>query len=107
MTREKPCNASLKRSSAVKVDPEIRSGTPCVVGTRVPARTLIAQIVGGDYLDGFLDDFLTVVRKQAVAFLEEAGKRMLVPASMHILFDGCIPNHRRRACWLGRRREWS
>ena len=70
----------MKKSSAVKIDPEIMSGTPCFAGTRVPARTLIDYIEGGDSLDDFLEDFPTVTRKQAVAFLEEASKRMLVPA---------------------------
>ena len=70
----------MKKSSAVKIDPEIMSGTPCFAGTRVPARTLIDYIEGGDSLDDFLEDFPTVTRKQAIAFLEEASKRMLAPA---------------------------
>ena len=70
----------MKKSSAVKSDPEIMSGTPCFAGTRVPARTLIDYIEGGDSLDDFLEDFPTVTRKQAIAFLEEASKRMLVAA---------------------------
>lgn len=70
----------MKKSSAVKIDPEIMSGTPCFAGTRVPARTLIDYIEGGDSLDDFLEDFPTVTRRQAIAFLEEASKRMLVTA---------------------------
>ena len=70
----------MKKSSAVKIDPEIMSGTPCFAGTRVPARTLIDYLEGGDSLDDFLEDFPTVTSKQAIAFLEEASKRMLVPA---------------------------
>ena len=80
MTGEESYNGAMKKSSAVKIDPEIMSGTPCFAGTRVPARTLIDYIEGGDSLDDFLEDFPTVTRKQAVAFLEEASKRMLVPA---------------------------
>ena len=56
------------------------SGTPCFAGTRVPARTLIDYIEGGDTLDDFLEGFPTVTRKQAIAFLEEASERMLVTA---------------------------
>jgi uncharacterized protein (DUF433 family) len=70
----------MKKSSVVKSDPEIMSGTPCFAGTRVPARTLIDYIEGGDSLDDFLEDFPTVSRKQAIAFLEEASKRMLAAA---------------------------
>ena len=60
----------------MKIDPEIMSGTPCFADTRVLARTLIDYIDGGDSLDDFLADFPTVTRKQAIAFLEEASKRM-------------------------------
>ncbi len=70
----------MKKCSVVKIDPEIMSGTPCFAGTRVPARTLIDYLEGGDSLDDFLEDFPTVSRKMAIAFLEEASERMLVPA---------------------------
>ncbi len=70
----------MKKRSVVKIDPEIMSGTPCFAGTRVPARTLIDYIEGGDTLDDFLEGFPTVTRKQAIAFLEEASERMLVTA---------------------------
>ncbi len=70
----------MKKRSVVKIDPEIMSGTPCFTGTRVPARTLIDYIEGGDSLNDFLEDFPTVSRKQAIAFLEEASERMRVAA---------------------------
>jgi uncharacterized protein (DUF433 family) len=62
----------MKANSVVKIDPEIMSGTPCFVGTRVPARSLIDYLEGGDSLDDFLEDFPTVSREQAIAMLEEA-----------------------------------
>ena len=68
----------MKKRSVVKIDPEIMSGTPCFTGTRVPARTLIDYLEGGESLDDFLEDFPTVTRKQAIAFLEEASERMMV-----------------------------
>jgi len=61
----------------VKIDPEIMSGTPCFAGTRVPARALFDCIKAGEILAGFLEGFPTVSRKQALSYLEEAGKRML------------------------------
>lgn len=71
----------MKNNSVVQVDPEIMSGTPCFAGTRVPARTLIDYLEGGDTLDGFLEDFPTVSREKAVALLEEASERLsLAPA---------------------------
>ena len=67
----------MKRESVVVIDSEIMSGAPCFAGTRVPARTLIDYLEAGDSLDDFLEDFPTVTRQQAVAFLEEASDRML------------------------------
>ena len=63
--------------SIVHSDPEIHSGDPVVVGTRVPVRTLMDYIEGGDSLDVFLENFPTVTREQAVAFLEEATRTAL------------------------------
>ncbi len=70
----------MQTSSVVKIDPEIMSGTPCFAGTRVPARTLIDCLEGGESLADFLADFPTVTHQQAIAFLEEASDRMLVTA---------------------------
>ncbi len=67
----------MKAKAIVTVDPEIMSGTPCFAGTRVPARTLIDYLEGGETLDEFLEQFPTVSRKQAIAFLEAASERML------------------------------
>ena len=51
-------------------DPEILSGTPVFAGTRVPIRILLEHFEAGDRLDDFLEDFPSVTREQAVAFLE-------------------------------------
>jgi uncharacterized protein (DUF433 family) len=51
-------------------DPNILGGTPVFVGTRVPVKTLLDYLEGGDSLDTFLDHFPTVRREQAVAFLK-------------------------------------
>ena len=58
-------------------DPEIHSGDTVFVGTRVPVRTLIDYIEGGDSLEVFLDNFPSVSREQAIAFLEEAARAAL------------------------------
>ena len=58
-------------------DPDIHSGEPVFLGTRVPVRTLLDYIEGGDSLDVFLDNFPSVTREQAVGFLEEAGRAAL------------------------------
>ena len=57
----------MKASAVVKIDPEIMSGEPCFAGTRVPVRSLLDYLEGGDSLDEFLEDFPTVARDQAVA----------------------------------------
>lgn len=67
--------------SIIHSDPEIHSGDPVFVGTRVPVRTLLDYIEGGDSLDEFLDNFPTVTREQAVAFLEAAGRAALAEIS--------------------------
>jgi uncharacterized protein (DUF433 family) len=64
-------------SQIVHSDPEIMGGEPVFVGSRVPVRTLLDYLEGGDTLEVFLDNFPTVSREQAVAFLEEAGRALL------------------------------
>jgi uncharacterized protein (DUF433 family) len=64
-------------SSVIHTDPDILSGTPVFVGTRVPVRTLLDYLEAGDPLDKFLEDFPSVTREQAVAALRLA-KQMLV-----------------------------
>jgi uncharacterized protein (DUF433 family) len=67
----------IATSSVVHTDPDILSGTPVFVGTRVPVRTLLDYLEAGDPLDEFLEDFPSVTRDQAVAALRLA-KQMLV-----------------------------
>ena len=43
----------------------------------MPVRTLLDYIEGGDSLDVFLENFPSVRREQAIAFLEEAGRAAL------------------------------
>jgi uncharacterized protein (DUF433 family) len=67
----------MKAKAIVVVDPEIMSGTPCFAGTRVPVRSLLDYLEAGDPLDEFLEQFPTVSRTQAVAFLEQSAEAML------------------------------
>lgn len=61
----------------VHSNPDIVSGTPVFVGTRVPAQALLDYLEGGETIDEFLDDFPSVSREQAIAFLAEAGRALL------------------------------
>ena len=67
-------NASL----VVHRDPEILSGTPVFVGTRVPVKILFDYLAAGDSLEVFLDEFPSVTRAQAIAALELA-REVLAP----------------------------
>jgi uncharacterized protein (DUF433 family) len=60
----------MEREQVISSDPEIMSGTLVFAGTRVPVKILIQHLTAGDTLDDFLDDFPSVTREQAVAFLE-------------------------------------
>ena len=68
---------ALPDGSVVHSDPEILSGTPVFVGTRVPVQTLIEYLEGGYRLDEFLDNFPSVRREQVNAFLEQATQALL------------------------------
>ena len=56
---------------------DVLGGTPVFVGTRVPVHNLLEYLEGGERLDDFLEDFPTVTREQAVAFLEQAASAYL------------------------------
>ena len=62
------------RADIVSRDPEIVSGELVFTGTRVPAQNLVDYLKAGDTLDVFLDDFPTVSREQAVAYLDMSLK---------------------------------
>ena len=53
-------------------DPEIVSGTPVFVGSRVPIAALFDYLVAGDGLGQSLDDFPSVERDKAIGTLEVA-----------------------------------
>ena len=67
----------MDRKQIFHSDPEIVSGTPVFVGTRVPVQALLDYLEGGETIEEFLDDFPSVSREQAIAFLEEAGRALL------------------------------
>lgn len=56
-------------------DPEIMSGTPVFVGTRVPFQTLLDYVNAGQPLSEFLEDFPTVSKEQAEAALDGVRRR--------------------------------
>lgn len=53
----------------ITIDPEIMSGTPVFIGTRVPVSALLENLEAGVSLDEFIENFPTVTREQAVSVL--------------------------------------
>jgi uncharacterized protein (DUF433 family) len=68
---------STPETPVVHIDPEIMSGTPVFVGTRVPFQALLDYLEAGQPLSEFLEDFPTVSKQQAVAALEQAKEALL------------------------------
>lgn len=57
-------------SSEIVSDKNILSGTPVFRGTRVPVSALLDNFESGVSLDGFIENFPTVKREQAIKILE-------------------------------------
>jgi uncharacterized protein (DUF433 family) len=68
-------------ANVIHRDPEIMSGTPVFVGTRVPVYNLFDYLEAGDSLDKFLMSFPSVRREQAIAALELAKEAVTELAS--------------------------
>lgn len=60
----------MERKQIISRDPDVMNGALVFAGTRVPVEILIQHLVAGDSLSTFLDDFPTVSREQAVAYLK-------------------------------------
>jgi uncharacterized protein (DUF433 family) len=69
------------QSAIVSCDPDVMSGAPVFLGTRVPVQILLDYLEGGDSIDEFLEGFPSVTRVQVVAFLEE-GTALLIAKSL-------------------------
>jgi len=70
-----------KAAQIVQRSSKVMGGTPVFAGTRVPIQTLLDYIEAGDRLDDFLDEFPTVTREKAIAFLELAKEAAVAQAS--------------------------
>ncbi len=60
----------MRQEDVVSKNPNVMNGALVFTGTRVPVEILIQHLAAGDSLEDFLDDFPTVRRDQAVAYLE-------------------------------------
>ena len=79
-------SAPPRGACVIHSDPDIVSGTPVFVGTRVPVRTLFDHLAAGDSLEVFLDDFPSVQsgagRNRAGAGARVTGGDLCVSCSM-------------------------
>ena len=64
------------KQEVIQRSPEVLGGAPVFAGTRVPIRTLIDYLEGGDNLECFLGDYPTVSREIAIAALELAKEAL-------------------------------
>ena len=60
----------MQRHQIISRDPAVMNGALVFAGTRVPVEILVQHLSAGDSLDKFLEDFPSVSREQAVAYLE-------------------------------------
>ena len=60
----------MKKKQIISRNPNVMSSALVFAGTRVPVEILIQHLTAGDSLNKFLDDFPTVSREQAVAYLK-------------------------------------
>ncbi len=60
----------IEKNIPIRVNKDILGGTPVFEGTRVPVSALLDNLEVGISLDGFLENFPTVKREQAVQVLE-------------------------------------
>ena len=70
----------MQLDQIVHRDPDILSGTPVFMGTRVPIGSLFDYLEGGDTLDEFLRQFPSARREQAIGLLDLARQSVLADA---------------------------
>ena len=75
--RELPLEKPMQAQAVIHCDPEILSGTPVFVGTRVPFQTLMEYLEDGLPLSEFLEDFPTVSQAQAITALVQAHDALI------------------------------
>ncbi len=59
----------------ITINPEIRSGKPCIKGTRITVYDILEYLAGGMSEDEILSDFPSLTREDIRAALEFAAAR--------------------------------
>jgi uncharacterized protein (DUF433 family) len=63
----------LSDINPISMSPDIMGGTPCFTGTRVPVKTLIEYLQGGETVNDFLEGFPAVAPAAVMLFLDRAA----------------------------------
>ena len=69
--------ASDPRSQFISIDPNRMWGAACIVGTRVPVKSLFDHLASGVSLDEFLDDFEGVPREKCLEAIAMGFERLM------------------------------
>lgn len=64
-------------SKVIHSDPEILSGMPVFIGTRVPMKNLFDYLEAGGSIEDFIDDFPSVSLEQVHIFLKELQEQTI------------------------------
>lgn len=67
----------MERDQIFHRDSDILGGAPVFTGTRVPVDSLVQHLKHGKRPEEFLDDFPSVQREQAEAFLDLAEEELV------------------------------
>lgn len=62
--------------------PGIRSGKPCIAGTRITVRDMLQYMAGGDSIETLLDDFSALTREDLLACLAYAARTVDSPVAL-------------------------
>ena len=73
----------------INIDPEIMSGAPVFIGTRVPVKNLFDYIETGENIDRFVDYFPSVTKEQALGILQ-LSENLLLNTSLSFLNESIV-----------------
>ena len=65
----------MSYENRIVIDPAVRSGKPCIRGTRITVYDILEYLAGGMTEDGILRDFPSLSREDIRAALEFAAAR--------------------------------
>jgi uncharacterized protein (DUF433 family) len=59
----------------ISINPEIRSGKPCVSGTRITVSDVLSYLASGMSMDEIIEDFPSLNKEKIIAILSFAAYR--------------------------------